>query len=69
MKKTYTTPAAEKLVFNYSDNVVASNTDPDSGLIHHGDMGIGVGGGGGCDHDPGHGNPHKPHPVFPDGKP
>ena len=65
MKKTYVTPFAEKLVFDYTENIVASGTN----LNHHGDMGIGVGGGGGCDHDPGHGNPHKPHPVFPDGKP
>ena len=65
MKKTYVTPFAEKLVFDYAENVVASGTS----VIGHGDMGIGVGHGGGCDHDPGHGNPHKPHPVFPDGKP
>ena len=58
--KTYIKPVAEKLVFNYTNNVVASDTKP-----HHGDMGIGVGGGGGCDHEPGHGNPHKPHPVHP----
>ena len=58
MKKAYTTPMAEKLVFNYAENVVASGTPG----THHGDMGIGVGGGGGCDHEPGHGNPHKPHP-------
>jgi len=63
--KQYTKPMAEKLVFDYTENVTASNTT----VIGHGDMGIGVGGGGGCDHDPGHGNPHKPHPVFPDGKP
>lgn len=54
--KEYTTPQAEKLEFNYTENVVASNTQ------HHGGMGIGHGGGGGCDHVPGHGNPHKPHP-------
>lgn len=65
MKKTYVTPMAEKLVFDYTENVTASNGP----TIGHGDMGIGVGHGGGCDHDPGHGNPHKPHPVFPDGKP
>ena len=65
MKKAYTSPVAEKLVFDYAENVVASGTS----VIGHGDMGIGVGHGGGCDHDPGHGNPHKPHPVFPDGKP
>lgn len=64
MKKTYMTPMAEKLVFDYTENVVASGTS----IIGHGDMGIGVGHGGGCDHDPGHGNPHKPHPVHP-GKP
>ena len=64
MKKAYVSPMAEKLVFDYTENVTASYTN-----IGHGDMGIGVGHGGGCDHDPGHGNPHKPHPVFPDGKP
>ena len=58
MKKAYNRPAAEKLEFSYSDNVVASN----SGVVVHGDIGIGLGIGGGCDHDPGHGNPHKPHP-------
>lgn len=63
MKMIYQKPQAEKLVFDYTENVVASNT-----AIQHGDMGIGVGHGGGCDHEPGHGNPHKPHPVFPDGK-
>lgn len=63
--KEYTTPMAEKLVFDYQENIVAS----DNNLEHHGDQGIGVGHGGGCDHDPGHGNPHKPHPVFPNGKP
>ena len=65
MKKTYTRPMVEKLEFDYADNVTASPVGPG----HHGDMGIGVGHGGGCDHEPGHGNPHKPHPVFPDGKP
>lgn len=57
--RKYTKPMAEKLEFNYLDNVTASNTTPGH---HHGDMGIGHGMGGGCDHDPGHGNPHKPHP-------
>ena len=61
----YVTPQAVKLEFNYTENVVASGDNPNN----HGDMGIGVGHGGGCDHEPGHGNPHKPHPVFPDGKP
>ena len=55
--KKYVAPQAEKLTFDYSENVVASKTKP-----HHGDMGIGFGHGGGCDHKPGHGNPHKPHP-------
>ena len=65
MKKVYHAPIAEKLVFNYSENIVAS-----CGIgNHNGDMGIGVGHGGGCDHDPGHDTPHKPHPVFPGGKP
>ena len=59
MKKTYATPMAEKLIFNYADNVTASDGET---IIGHGDMGIGHGMGGGCDHDPGHGNPHKPHP-------
>ena len=66
MKKAYVTPIAEMLVFDYADNVVASAGNP---MGHHADMGIGVGHGGGCDHNPGHGNPHKPHPVFPGGKP
>lgn len=59
--KIYVTPMAEKLTFDYEENVTASN-----GNIGHGDMGIGLGHGGGCDHEPGHGNPHKPHPVGPD---
>ena len=58
MKKSYYRPQVEKLEFNYSDNVVASG----GSNVHHGDMGIGFGNGGGCDHKPGHGNPHKPHP-------
>lgn len=66
MKKTYVRPVVEKLIFDYTENVTASQSCP---TIGHGDMGIGVGHGGGCDHDPGHGNPHKPHPVFPGGKP
>ena len=65
MKKNYIAPKAEKLVFDYTENVIASG----GSHIGHGDMGIGVGHGSGCDHDPGHGNPHKPHPVFPGGKP
>ena len=55
--KPYETPQVEKLEFDYEQNVVASAV-----IIGHGDMGIGLGHGGGCDHDPGHGNPHKPHP-------
>ena len=55
--KTYTKPLAEKIEFNYTENIVASST-----ASHHGDRGIGHGHGGGCDHEPGHGNPHKPHP-------
>ena len=62
--RTYSTPQAEMLTFSYEENVTASNCVP-----HHGDVGHGVGHGGGCDHDPGHGNPHTPHPVFPGGKP
>lgn len=58
--KTYVRPQAEKLEFNYMENVVASQD-----MISHGDMGIGLGNGGGCDHEPGHGNPHKPHPGNP----
>lgn len=65
MKKAYNKPQVEFLRFDYTDIITAS----DGMIEHHGDMGIGVGHGGGCDHDPGHGNPHKPHPVFPDGKP
>lgn len=55
--KDYTTPMVEKLEFDYTENVTASNP-----IGHHADMGIGHGMGGGCDHDPGHGNPHKSHP-------
>ena len=62
--KSYSTPMAEKIEFSYEENITASNSGP-----HHGDVGHGVGLGGGCDHDPGHGNPHTPHPVFPGGKP
>ena len=58
MSREYTKPMAEKLTFDYTENVVASGPSYE----HHGDMGIGHGGGGGCDHEPGHGNPHKPHP-------
>jgi len=55
----YVTPKVEKVEFNYTENIVAS------ACVGHGDMGIGLGHGGGCDHDPGHGNPHKPHPTKP----
>lgn len=65
MMKEYQKQMAEKLMFDYVENVVASGSEN----TQHGDMGVGVGHGGGCDHEPGHGNPHKPHPVFPDGKP
>lgn len=60
MKKVYTAPLAEKLDFGYEENITASQT-----CINHGDMGVGHGMGGGCDHIPGHGNPHKPHPGNP----
>lgn len=59
MKKNYDAPKAEKLEFDYEKSVIAS---AGTNISHHGDMGIGLGGGGGCDHVPGHGNPHKPHP-------
>ena len=55
--KHYETPKAQKLEFNYEENVYASGGKP-----HHGDVGHGVGMGGGCDHIPGHGNPKTPHP-------
>lgn len=58
MGKVYETPRAEKLEFDYVENVTASNCHGHG----HADMGIGWGHGGGCDHNPGHGNPHKPHP-------
>lgn len=60
MKKNYIAPEAEKLGFDFEENIVASNTKP-----HHGDVGHGVGIGGGCDHDPYHDTPKTPHPVFP----
>jgi len=60
MKKDYQKPQAEKLVFDYTESIVASGTE--NNMYHHGDVGHGFGGGGGCDHDPGHGNPKKPHP-------
>ena len=60
MKKSYYKPAAEKLVFDYSENVVASGEQEI--LYYHGDVGHGYGHGGGCDHEPGHGMPKKPHP-------
>ena len=60
MKRAYHKPQAEMLVFDYLENVVAS--DNGSVVVQHGDMGHGVGMGGGCDHVPGHGNPKKPHP-------
>ena len=63
MKKMYNKPMASLLRFDYTEQVSAcSNSTP---VIHHGDMGIGLGHGGGCDHTPGHGNPHKPHPGKP----
>lgn len=55
--KNYVTPVAIKLEFDYSDNVVASGLP-----IVHGDVGHGLGHGGGCDHEPGHDTPKKPHP-------
>lgn len=58
MKRQYEAPRAEKLTFDYTDNITASQ----GVIVGHGDMGIGLGQGGGCDHIPGHGNPHKPHP-------
>ena len=56
MKKEYVKPMAEKLTFDFEDNITASC------FIGHADQGIGWGHGGGCDHKPYHGNPHKPHP-------
>ena len=57
MKKAiYEIPRAEKLEFDYKETIVAS------GVNQHGDVGHGHGMGGGCDHEPGHGNPKKPHP-------
>ncbi len=43
MKRTYVSPFAEKIEFNYSSTVVASLGGD------NGDQGIGVGNGGGCD--------------------
>ena len=60
MKKGYyVRPRAEKLEFDYTDTVTASN---ESVTNFHGDVGHGYGMGGGCDHVPGHGNPKTPHP-------
>ena len=58
MKKTYINPVAEKLEFDYSENVMASGCTPH--VIHHGDMGHGIG----CHkQDPvGPIGPHHPHP-------
>ena len=55
LKKTYEKPLAEKLDFNYSENVVASSEDSPV-IHHHGDNGHGngcvihgdMGGGNGC---------------------
>ena len=60
MKKEYVKPQAEKLEFNYTENILASNGS--SIVVGHGDVGHGLGHGGGCDHQPGHGNPKKPKP-------
>ena len=60
--RAYVTPLAEKLEFCYADMITASSCEPS---VHHGDVGVGLGHGGGCDHNPGHGNPHKPHPGKP----
>ena len=57
MKDTYTKPMADKLVFDFNETVTASDVS-----FFHGDQGHGLGYGGGCDHDPGHNNPKKPHP-------
>ena len=58
--KKYITPVAEKVIFDYTENIFASYT----GGSHQGDVGHGIGMGGGCDHIPGHGNPKSDHPVF-----
>ena len=65
MKQKYEEPVIEVLHFDYVDIITCSSAFD----VGHTDMGIGVGHGGGCDHDPWHGNPHKPHPHFPNGKP
>lgn len=57
MRKEYQKPKVEKLEFNYTENVIASGS-----TVVHGDVGHGHGMGGGCDNQPGHGNPKKPHP-------
>ena len=58
--KEYTKPMAEKLTFDYTENVTASSANKP----HNGDVGHGIGMGGGCDHIPGHGTPKSDHPVF-----
>ena len=60
--KKYTKPLAEKLTFDYTENVTAASTSPGP-RPHHGDVGHGLGMGGGCDHTPGHGTPKTDHPV------
>ena len=47
MKRKYEKPTADKLSFDYMENVVASG---------NGDVGKGRGKGGGCDGVPGHSN-------------
>ncbi len=53
MKKTYETPVAEKMEFDYTQTIVAS------GGGHHGDKGHGVSHTDvGCNRVPGHDNAH-----------
>ena len=58
--KKYIKPVAEKMIFNYIENIVASYGNE----THNGDVGHGIGMGSGCDQIPGHGNPKSDHPVF-----
>ncbi len=75
MRKTYVSPRAEKLEFDYASIVVTSGKGDRGngkgcgrGQDNNGDRGHGVGKGKGCNDIPGHlapdNNPKTAHPVF-----